>query len=407
MWFRWFVFLAVVGVMCSHTTRLDDSAATPEGVALIVKANNQFAVDLFARLRSRTKANIFFSPYSILTALSMTYEGARGRTAAEMESVLHIPKNPELRRSSFARVINQLNQKGEGYTISTANALWVQQDYPFLKEYLTVVERYYGGKATGVDFVKAREEARQTINRWVERETEGKIKDLIPRGALSEMTRLVLTNAIYFKGDWAQKFDKKLTRKEEFQTDTGKKIQIPMMRLTGEKARFNYGRTEGVQILELPYEGDEFSMLILLPEKGRLKELEQSVTIEKLEKWREGVRNQRVDVYLPKFKLKTKYFLGKDLIAMGMPSAFGLAPTDFSGMDGTRNLFISKVIHQAYVEVDEEGTEAAAATGVVVEFTAVREVPVFRADHPFLFLIQHKKTGQILFFGRVGDPTMD
>jgi len=395
--------LTMLSIVCTHNTRLDSSGATPEGVARIAKANNQFALDLFSQIRKRTREeNIFFSPFSITTALTMTYEGARGKTAAEMESVLHITKRLELRRPNFASLINELNRKDRKYTLAVANALWAQKDYRFLKEYFQVVERYYGGKVTNIDFVHRTEKARRKINDWVEDKTEKKIKNLIPKGALTDLTRLVLTNAIYFKGNWLQKFDKKLTREEDFHTLSGEKVKVPMMNLTGDKARFDYAEVEGVQILRLPYEGGDLSMLILLPEKGRIKELEDSLDLEKLREWRNMLRNRKVNVYLPRFKLKTKYFLAKILVAMGMTSAFGAA--DFSGMDGTKNLFISKVIHQGFINVDEEGTEAAAATGVVMEFVAVRETPVFRADHPFLFLIQHKSSGSILFLGRLGNP---
>ncbi|HIE05427.1 MAG TPA: serpin family protein, partial [bacterium (Candidatus Stahlbacteria)] len=399
------LLIVLVSIFCSLASRLHEAGSTPAGVDSIIDANNSFALDLYSQLRKESgDENIFFSPYSILVALTMTYEGARGKTAEEMQSVLHIPSDPDLRRSNFARIINGINRKEKKFKLSTANALWTQKDYKFLKEYLTTVERYYGGRATNLDFVKETEKSRQKINRWVEDQTEKRIKDLIPRGVLTPLTRLVLTNAIYFKGTWVKQFDKKETSDEEFRTISRRTVKVPMMRLTGEGARFNYAEVDSVQILELAYDGEDLSMLILLPKEDKFEDLEKLLTSERLSEWRSMLREQRVDVYIPRFKFDTKYSLAKDLIAMGMPSAFGVPPADFSGMDGTRNLFISEVIHQAFVDVNEEGTEAAAATGVVMVLSSVKMTPVFRADRPFIFMIQQRKTGNILFLGMVGDP---
>ncbi len=384
--------------------RADDTEATPEGINNVVNANNQFAFDLYSKVKNK-EDNLFFSPYSISAALAMTYEGARGQTAKEIQSVFHFPEDNSIRRSSFAAIHNQINKKDADYKLLTANALWVQKDYKLLQEYINAVENYYAGKASNVDFVRATEEARKTINGWVEDKTNQKIKDLFPQGSLTDLTRLVLTNAIYFKGDWVVQFDKKKTRDENFRVSKDKIVKVPMMRRTDKDAKFNYAETEDLQILEMLYKGKELSMLVLLPKDEGLRTLEGSLTVDKLKEWKNKLNKQRVDVYMPKFTFNSKYFLNENLEEMGMPSAFIPESADFSGIDGTKNLFIQIVVHQSFVDVNEEGTEAAAATGVGIGITSVPQVMVFCADHPFIFIIQERDTGNILFLGRVVNPS--
>lgn len=389
-----------------NRSTLDDTGATKEGVNAVVNANNQLAFELYSQFNEESKdSNIFFSPYSISIALTMTYEGAKGQTAKEMQSVLHIPEDANVRRPNFARIFNEINKKEKKYKLSTANALWAQKDYSFLKEYTNNVEKYYGGKLTNLDFTRESEKSRQIINKWVEDQTNNKIKDLIPQGVLNAYTRLVLTNAIYFKGTWVKQFDEKDTKEEDFRIDSSNTVKVPMMRLIGDGVKFNYAETDEIQILEMPYHGEDLSMLIILPKGNNFANIEKSITLEKLSEWKNMLNEQRVDIFIPRFKFKTKYFMAKALSDMGMPTAFG-STADFSGMDGTRDLFIQNVIHQAFVEVNEEGTEAAAATGVVMGITSVGpRIPIFRADHPFIFIIQESETGNILFLGRVSDPS--
>jgi len=377
----------------------DDSEATPEKVSAVVNANNEFAFDLYSKYKPR-EGNIFFSPYSISTALAMTYEGARGQTAEEMKNVFHFP-DEGVRRPGFARLYNEINKKDKKYQLSTANALWAQQDYKFLDQYFSTIERYYDGDVTNLDFKGETEKSRITINNWVEDQTNNKIKNLIPQGAIDGYTRLVLTNAIYFKGDWVLKFDKKKTEEADFKVSPDKTVKVQMMSLIGDKAKFNYAETEELQILEMPYEGDELSMLVILPRKN-LESID--INNEKLNELKGMLHETNVGVYMPKFKFETKYFMKEDLKEMGMPTAFNQNTADFSGMTGNRDLFISKVIHQAFVEVNEEGTEAAAATAVVMAKSAAFKSDIFRADHPFIFIIQQKATGNILFMGRVVNP---
>jgi serpin B len=382
----------------------DDSQATDEDTINVVNNNNQFALELYSELKDQGD-NVFFSPYSIATALAMTYEGAKGQTAEEMQSVLHFPENDIVRRSSYARIHNLMNKRDKGYQLNTANAFWANGGYPFLQDYTNVLKKYYASEANNLDFVKETEKSRQTINTWVEDKTNNKIKDLIPPNAINPDTRLVLTNAIYFKGDWVLKFDKRKTRDEDFKITPENKVKVPMMKLTGQKAKFNYAffPENEMQIIELPYKGEDLSMLILLPKEGAMAELEESLTVEKLNQLKSRMRERKIDVHLPKFKFETKYSLPQTLAKMGMPTAFQWPGADFSGMDGAKNLYISNVIHQAFVEVNEEGTEAAAATAVVMTLGSM--VPnYFRADHPFIFMIQERTTGGILFLGKVVDP---
>ncbi|NLI56335.1 serpin family protein [bacterium] len=380
----------------------DDTGWSEEGTQEVIDANNQFALELYTELSKNGKENIFYSPYSIFAALGMTYEGAKGETKDEIKSVFHFPEDSIL-RPNFAKIYNDINKNEEDYELRTGNALWVQKDYPFLEDYINIVEKYYGGKASNLDFVKETEKSRQTINSFIEEQTNGKIKDLIPKGVLDYLTRLVLTNAIYFKGTWQWEFNPKDTEEIDFKITPTDIVKVPMMYMKPEKAKFNYADLEDLQIIELPYKGEKISMLILLP-KDNLEDI-QPLTIEKLKEWKSQMKKETLDeIYLPKFEFDTKYFMKEILSDMGMPTAFGM-DADFSGMDGTKSLYIKEVIHQAYVKVDEKGTEAAAATGVVMNFTSLMPKNVFRVDHPFIFIIQQNDTGNILFLGKVNDPT--
>ena len=374
---------------------------------IVVEGNNEFALELYAKLRVQ-QGNLFFSPYSISTALAMTWAGARAETEKQMARVLHFTLPQERLHKAFCGLQTRLNapDKGRSYELNVANALWGQKGEGFLEEFLGLVKTNYGGGLNEVDFVQAAEAARQTINAWVEKETNGKIKDLIGKSVLDRMTRLVLTNAIYFKGNWARQFEKDRTKDGPFTLLSGGKVDVPMMNQTAE---FNYMEAEDLQGLELPYVDDELSMIILLPrEVDGLGELEKTLTAERLSQWLAGLHKRKVIVSVPKFRMTSKFGLADVLKSMGMTDAFcGVA--DFSGMNGKRDLFISAVIHKAYVDVNEEGTEAAAATGVVMRLTSARpeEPVVFNADHPFVFLIRDNKSGSILFIGRVMNPKVD
>jgi serpin B len=384
------------------------ATADPEAVA-IGQGINQFAFDLYAQLAAR-KGNLFYSPQSISTALAMTWAGARGETAAQMAKTLRLPadrlEKPESIHAANAKLLAGLSaaREKQGYELSAANALWGQKGYAWLPDFLGVVKTNYGAGLEEVDFVKNAEGARQTINLWVEKETREKIKDLIPPGVLDPMTRLVLTNAIYFKGDWDHAFKKDRTNDEDFFAEGGRKVKAPMM---NQSEQFGYMDGGEFQALEMPYKGDALSMVVLLPKKeDGLAALEKTLSAEKVAGWIGELRNRKVQVTVPKFKTTAQFMLADTLKALGMPLAFDPDKADFSGMDGKRDLFISAVIHKAFVDVNEEGTEAAAATAVVMKMRSApaEPPPVFRADHPFLFLIRDKRSGCILFLGRVVNP---
>lgn len=383
----------------------------PGSETSVVDGNNRFALDLYALLAddpTHRDDNLFFSPFSISSALAITYEGARGTTADEIRSVFHFPENQSILRSGFAGVIEDINSRANAYTLRTANALWAEQTYPFLGDYISAAEQHYGARTTNLDFINTPDKSRGIINTWVEDQTEDRIKDLLQPGTINPLTRLVITNAIYFKGTWVAQFDEEKTTDADFRTGTGAIVRVPMMEQTDEDARYGYAETDILQALSMPYEsgeGKDLSMLVLLPKNDDLARIERSLNTRMLSSLQDSLRTRKVIVYFPKFVMETKYSLPVVLSAMGMPTAF-TPSADFSGMDGTRNLFIDDVIHQAFVEVNEEGTEAAAATAVemVTKAVAVRE-PVFRADHPFFFMIRDNKTGTILFMGRLTDPT--
>ncbi|HIJ64310.1 MAG TPA: serpin family protein [Candidatus Hydrogenedentes bacterium] len=370
----------------------------------VVRGNSAFAFDLYSQLSDRD-GNLFLSPFSISSALAMTYAGARGATAAEMAQVLHFARDQQDLDPVFGELLRQLRTESEGCEVHIANALWAQEGYAFLDTYLATGKTHYAAALNLVDYVKAAEAARKTINGWVEDETRGKIADLIPPGVLDAMTRLVLTNAIYFKGTWAQEFEQANTRDEDFWATAERSVKTPMMHHTGQ---FGYFENEDMQALELPYEGEALAMVVLLPRRrDGLRALEQSLTAEAFERWVNGLGRTEVIVSLPKFKMTSEFSLKDTLTSMGMPLAFGMR-ADFSGMTGNTELFISAVIHKAYVDVNEEGTEAAAATGVVMQLKSVAVQPqpkVFRADHPFVFVIRDNRTGSIVFAGRLADPT--
>ncbi len=381
---------------------MKEKAPAPEDFTAVVSANNRFALDLYAEIRGE-QGNLFFSPASIATALAMTHAGARASTESEMAKVLHFDLPAERLHPSFAALNRNLNETGKPYELRVANRLWGQKDYGFLSSFLQVTREHFGAELAEVDFVRASQAARREINAWVEDQTNDKIRDLVPEGALNDTTRLVLTNAIYFLGTWEEQFNKDVTRDEPFRLDAEQTVEVPMMYQKGE---FDYGAANGVQLLGLPYEGADLSMLVLLPkEVDGLGALERELTTERLKEWTSDLREQKVHVSLPKFKTTSEFELKKALSSLGMPSAFDPERADFSGISANEKLFISAAIHKAFVDVNEEGTEAAAATGIVVGTTSFQPIPTFRADHPFIFLIRDNRSDAILFLGRMVDPS--
>jgi serpin B len=374
--------------------------------ASIVEGNNKFALELYQKLQNQ-QGNLFLSPYSISTALAMTSAGARGQTEQDMAKTLQFPmtQNRDKLHQAFGLIIRQLNAQGQkgAFELVVANALWGQKDYKFLPDYLALIKTDYDGNLEQVDFKTQTEEARKTINAWVENKTKDKIKDLIKPGTLEPLTRLVLTNAIYFKGKWALQFKTERTQDLPFTLPGGEKtLSVPMM---NQKEQFGYAENDLLQVLEMPYVNNDLSMIVLLPKQtDGVKNLEKQLNTFTLKDWMSGLRKREVMVFFPRFKMTSEFELAKVLSEMGMPDAF-TPKADFSGMTGNRDLCISAIVHKAYVDINEEGTEAAAATGVVMKITSIEAPPpVFKADHPFIFLIRDNHSGSILFMGRTENP---
>ena len=373
-----------------------------------VNGSNAFAVDLYAQL-SKQPGNLFFSPESISTAFGMAYAGARGETATEMAHVFHFTLPPDRLHPAMGALLAEMNARHKGYELHVADALWAQQDSNFEESYLKLVQSDYGAGFHRVNFKISPDSVRATINAWVEKQTNDKIKDLLSPSVLNTTTRLVLTNAIYFKGEWQDQFDSEATQKEEFHLSATQWVMAPMMHRTGGYSYYDGGT---FQALELPYAGNEISMVVLLPKQtDGLPALEQSFTSGVAGEWIQKLEPvDKVILTLPRFTMTQQFELNSALSAMGMAQAFSSA-ADFSGMTGKPNFSISAAIHKAYIDVDEKGTEAAAATSIVMRATAMRrpeiEPPpiVFRADHPFLFILLDTRSGSMLFLGRVADPT--
>ena len=375
-----------------------------DDVNRLAQDNSAFAFDLFHQLNGKA-GNLFFSPYSISTALAMTYGGTRGETASQMAQALHFSSPQDKLPAAFAALRSHLNeaQGADKVTLAIANSLWPSNRYKFLDSYVSLLKTDYGVSVTPLDYAKT-EAARGIINQWVEYKTNDKIKDLIGPGVLSPDTKLTLVNAIYFLGKWESVFQPKDTKPWIFRVGPDKTEDVPMMSQT---SRFLYADLGSLQVLELPYQGKELSMLIVLPKApDGLSAIEASLSPQTLSEWTSKLAKTEVIVRVPKFKMTWgTENLTTPLEALGMKDAFDANAANFSGMDGDpHGLSIGLVLHKAFIDVKEEGTEAAAATAIGMRASMVEAEPSFLADHPFLFLIQDNQTGSILFMGRLVDP---
>jgi serpin B len=375
-------------------------------LSTLAQENNAFAVDLYGKL-SATPGNLFFSPASISSAFAMAYAGARGTTASQMASTLHFALPPDRLHPAMAALLAQLNGPHQNYELHMANALWAEKDQHFLPAYTALMKADYGAGFQPVDFRANPEAARALINNWVAQQTQQKILNLVPAGSVTPLTRLVLTNAIYFKAAWADQFSKSQTQSEDFHLSSTKSVKAQLMH---EAKGGQYFRGPAFQALELPYLRNELSMIVLLPDSpDGLPTLERSITAANLDKWTSSLSyEERIIVTFPRFKITQQFELSSVLEALGMKQAFQSGTADFSAITGDMTFSISAAIHKAYIDVDEEGTEAAAATAIMMVGSAMRQAPppppiVFRADHPFLFLIRDNSTGA--FLGRLTDPT--
>ena len=380
------------------------NATNPQGV---VEGNNMFAFKLFHQVQGGTTRNQFYSPFSISTALAMVYAGAKNETAIQISQTLNFDPSDKF-HSEYKHLLGKLHEGADGkIKLNIANGLWAQKDFKFLDTYIDIVRSNYASELKNVDFKDntERETTRNDINEWVERNTNNRIRNILSQGDLDVLTRLVLVNAIYFYGDWATPFKKELTKTRDFKLMDGTKDTVPFM---NQGDRYNYYEDSKIQALELPYKDNKASMIIFLPNTtDGIAELGKSLDYKYYQVVIGSLQSTDVSLSLPKFKLDFKFELGGTLSKMGMPLAFSQTGADFSGITGDRDLYISKVIHQAFVTVDEKGTEAAAATVVTMELMMAPkhvEPKMFKADHPFVFLIRDNTTGSILFMGKIMKP---
>jgi serpin B len=368
--------------------------------------NNLFSAKLFGyytQLKTEKDKNIFFSPFSIFTALAMTGEGAKNETALQIQQLLHLSSEDSIRQKGLEELITSLNSLSTNFVLFTANALWVQKEYSLLNTFLNDCEKYYKAKIENLDFLAEPELSRQTINQWVEENTKNKIKELVPKNLINTDTRLLLTNSIYFKAAWAKNFEEEDTKDGIFTTACGEKINVKMMQT---KRHFPYTETSDAQILEMPYKNNEVSMIIILPKEGyNIESVSTESNLKKIVNHDIQAR-EKVMVFFPKFKIEATYSLADDLKNLGISTAFD-DQADFSGMTGYKDLRINQVLHKTFIEVTEQGTEAAAATVVGMEAGSAprNDIPkYFIANRPFIFAIKHRTTGAVLFMGRVNNP---
>lgn len=414
--------LSLVLVACSSPVAAEflksdkarDISPSSSGMSALVQGNSAFAFDLYQALKTQNDGNMFYSPYSLSLALAMAYAGARSDTASEMADTLHFTLSPEALHAAFNYLALELDKRSEsaapatsegdkGFHLNVVNDAWGQKNFQFLASYLDTLAVNYGAGLRILDFVKDAEGARKTINDYISDQTRGKIKDLIPEGAVNDLTRLVLTNAIYFKAAWQSPFAKQATGDGSFTLLDGSKVTVSMMHQSHE---YNYVAGQGYQAVELPYNGGQLSMVVLLPDGGRFNAFQDALNSELVDGIIAAMTQHNLILSLPEFQFDSSFGLKQALASMGMQIAF-TDNADLSGMTGTKGLYISDVVHKAYVSVDEAGTEAAAASAVIVGVTGMPSSTVtLSIDRPFIFLIRDIPTGAILFVGRVMNPAV-
>lgn len=386
------------------TPAFGDGEALSAEAAGLVDGNNQFAMELYAQLAAASTGNVFISPWSVSTAFAMAWAGARGETAGQMAEVLRFPADQATTHPLFGELITALNriQEDGKLVLNTANALWPAAGHSLLPDYTATLDTHYGAYAEALDYRAETEASRQRINGWVADQTAGRIPDLIAEGMLVEDTAIVLTNAIYFKGAWKTLFNPDNTQPGRFTVLDGTEIEIDLMFM---KEDLLFFEGDGLTLVTLPYHEDKMEAVLLSPDDGDIRALEARLSTEALAGWLQQRTEQRGIVHLPRFGLRYKEELSNTLKTMGMELPFRPGGADFSGIFGDPGLFISMVIHETFLQVKEEGTEAAGATGIGIELTSIQPMPTFHGDRPFLFLIRDTDTGSLLFMGRVAEPS--
>lgn len=390
----------------SDKNRLASDATVGE-IESLVAGNSDFAFDLYQVLRRYNDGNLLYSPFSLSIVLAMTYAGAEGETEQQMGETLHVTLSQERFHRAFnaldSLIAEQAKNEDDGFQLEITNAVWGQQEFSFLPEFLDILAQEYGAGLRTLDFATDPEGARKTINDWVADQTQDRIKDLIPNGMLDELVRLVLTNAIYFDGAWAHPFATDATDDAPFTFLDGRTVTVPMMH---EIETFRHTEGTEYRAIELPYRDSKLAMLIILPNLGSHEAIEDQLSYELIHSISEQLRPRTIRLGLPKFTFESQFSLSRALADLGMATAFSPATADFSGMNGHRDLYISDVLHKAFVTVDEEGTEAAAASAVVMRLSsAIVDEPIeLNIDHPFIFVIRENDSGTVLFVGRVVDP---
>ena len=401
---------AKAGCLVASSKQRATPSAPEADVTELTTGNTTFALNLYQQLRAK-EGNVFYSPFSISEALAMTYAGARGNTETQMAAALNFTLPQDKLHAAWNNLDTALMSRGKGakaadgkaFRLSVANALWGQIDFPFAAPFLDTLAVNYGAGMHVVDFINSPEPSRELINDWVAERTEDKIKDLLPKGSISGDTRLVLTNAIYFNAAWETPFKTSDTKDADFKKRDGSVISVPTMFGSQETG---YGSGSGWSALRMPYDGNELSMILVLPDAGTLDAFEAGLNAEALDAITKSLGHHQVTITMPKFKFTSSFSLVEQLSTLGMTDAFS-DKADFTGISEKGGLSISDVVHKAFVGVDEAGTEAAAATGVVIGVTSAPEPAEIHLDHPFLFFIRDNATGAILFFGRVEDPSAE
>jgi serpin B len=396
--------IILLGFVLSHFFIMT-SQAEDRNLQFLVQGNSEFALDMYHKVRC-DEGNIFFSPYSISAAFAMTYAGARCETQTQIARALHFSLDPCQLHLGFSTLHAQFQklQENSPFRLNIANALWIQKEYELLQTFVELNQKYYEANLFKLNFHEDPEGSRIKINDWVEDKTEGKIRDIIPAGAIQTLTRLVLTNTIYFKAEWQHTFSAHKTKEQDFWITPEENIKVQMM---SQKEHYGFWEDKALQILEMPYIRQDLSMIVFLPRKrDGLSDLESKLNIENINRWLSDLNRQQVNVSFPKFTTTQNIDLKTILSALGMVDAF-THNADFSGIEPKKELYITDALHKAFIDVDEIGTEAAAATAVIGGITSIQPpevVPEFRADHPFFYLIRDNKTKSFLFMGRLSRP---